>query len=179
MRTIELTPSRELDAIIHEVRTGTRIPCTHSEVKPVRGSLVQCTGCGEEFGTTTLAIARDAWPRYTSDFLAAWELVVEERLVVFPRMTKPRSKPRWCAAPWEMTKLAPATGLGVVEFNGFLAGKADTPELAISHSYLLVKNINPESALASRLGRNPYVPKKRLRDIPVIRAVLSALLRWR
>lgn len=68
------TDARAMDARVHEFLTGEAIPCVHETVSPVAGSLVRCDGCGEEFGTTTLAMARNAWPRYSTDIAAAWEV---------------------------------------------------------------------------------------------------------
>jgi hypothetical protein len=69
------TDTRELDAIIHEFLTGEEVPCMHATVSTVAGSLVRCDGCGEEFGAMTLAMARNAWPRYSTDIAVAWGLL--------------------------------------------------------------------------------------------------------
>lgn len=122
---------RELDARVHELMTGERIVCLHQRTTPVSGSLVRCDDCGEEFGSTTLAMARNTWPRYTTDMNAAWKVAEKFKLVVFPRM----SQPGWCAVPWMETRLN-EHGYGVLPFYAKEAGKADTAPLAICRAAL-------------------------------------------
>lgn len=72
-----LEAGRELDARVHRA-LGNDLPCTHDTVRTIAGTLMYCDGCGEEFGETTLAMAR-AWPHYSTDIAAAWEVVEKMR----------------------------------------------------------------------------------------------------
>lgn len=72
---------REMDALIHErVMREEEVGCIHADaplVDPDLSNRRRCTACGEEFGSTTYAMAVSWWPYYSTEMPMAWEVVEE------------------------------------------------------------------------------------------------------